>query len=181
MSRFGYGRTKTEAHEKSMGRYEMNASSDACSIAAFLIEYFESQGMPIEDVKKRFDAIDVKVLEDYEGKVSDLVATFLGKTVGQRPAFFKNITKELSVESKIPFLMLCVIGAERAKRILYLRDQYRMVLAPGSGYRATTAGIYSFSMAMLDLYDYSWPGEAFQALGHYLDDYVDDEEEEENE
>lgn len=160
-----------------MGRYEMNASSDACSLDAYLIEYFESQGIAIEEVKKRFDAFEVQALKDYEARVPEAIQTFLGKTVGQRPAFFRKFAKPLDVDTKIAFLVLCVIGAERAKHILCLRDNYRMVLAPGSGYRATTAGIYGFSMEMLDLYDYTWPGEAFQALGHYLDDYADEDDE----
>jgi hypothetical protein len=61
-------------------------------------------------------------------------------------------------EDKITFLVLAMLGAWRASKMFELRDTYRSVLAPGTGYRIASAGMYAFMCEAAEIAnDYAWP------------------------
>lgn len=168
---FGYGRRRqrTEQHEKSMGSYEVFAWRDAMAIASFLADE-----IPLARAKASFGRATLPDLTKFERENEALLREFIQKPESQRPAYFRRITKEVSEATKIDFLVLAILGAVRAMRIMELRDQFRMVLAPGRGNRVTTAALYAFSNEMLTVFDYDWPDEVFEAADLDADDDSDD-------
>ncbi len=164
-------RRKTEAHEKSMGSYEMHAWRDACAIAYQAVETFGA-----EVVRKTYLEIEKEPLQEFEDSNTDLIADFIKRSESQRASVVKKLPDD---RTRIGFLVLAVLGCLRGREILDLRDQYRYAFAPGSGNRITLAQIYAFSQAVKKLYDYAWPAEVFRAIGESGedDDGPDDEEE----
>lgn len=170
-----YRSRRIESHEKSMGSYELHAWSDAVSMAHDLHAFAENNDLTLRDVRRRFEALSPSQLSDLETKNVDLIAQYLQKSERQREAFFTRITKTVDLDAKLRFLVLCILGAVRAKELLELRDQHRFHLAPGSGNRVTIASAYTFADRVAELFVYAWPDEVFDAAGIYVD-YSDDED-----
>lgn len=162
------GRKRVEAHEKSMGSYELFAWRDAMSISQLVIEH-----LGFSRAKNIYSKVSVRDIMDFEQENNELIGQFIQKSESQRPSFFKKLTKEANETSKVLFLVLAIIGVIRAKNVMELRDNYRSVLAPGSGNRITTASIYDFSNEMFHLFSYDWPLEVFEATGNAYDDSDD--------
>lgn len=166
-----YGRQKKETYEKSMSSYEQFAWNDAIGIAHLLDE---EVGAP--RAHKFYDSLAKDSIMKFERDNHDLIANFIQKTEGQRPAYVKRCTKGMNEDgaeaTKIVFLVLAIIGCVRVKEVIDLRDNYRYVLAPGSGNRITTASIYKFSEEVKQLFQYDWPWEVFNAV--LIDDEGDE-------
>lgn len=157
---YGYGRRKrTEAHEKSMGSYELFAWRDAMSIADLIDEQFGSSR-----ALACYSKVEKTVLIDFEERNKQIIGDFIQKSESQRLPFLNKVAKAADEETRIIFLVLALIGVLRAKAVLELRDRFRTVLVPGRGNRITTAAVYDFSNDMKDLYSYSWPQEVFEDM-----------------
>lgn len=164
MSSWGHRRKRTEAHEKSMWKYEIFAWHDAVAIADLLARRY-----PIQHVRKIFESFDKQDLIRFEQENKELIGDFIQKSEKQRANYLDKISNhELS---NIVFLVIAIIAVIRVKGVLELRDRYRLMLAPGRGNRITNSALYEFSMEMLALFNYSWPEEAFTDI---LDDIEDD-------
>jgi hypothetical protein len=149
-----------------MGTYELFAWQDAMSIAIWMDEEFGATA-----ARKVFEGIARPIVTDFERKYQDLIADYIQKTEGQRPAFLKRITKQADDSTRILFATLALIGVLRAMAVMEVRDNFRTVLAPGRGNRITTASVYVFAGELRDVFEYEWPSAVFEALG------VDDDEE----
>ena len=156
-------RRRTEAHEKSMGSYEMFAWRDALAIAELICELYGRARA--ENVYK---AVEQKEVVKFESENQQLIADFIQKSESQREPFLRRITKEAGDGTRIVFLTLALLGVLRAKALMELRDQFRTALAPGGGNRITTASLYDFSNALPSIYVYEWPAEPFDALGAFI-------------
>ncbi|CAN7523144.1 hypothetical protein LJR168_003748 [Pseudoxanthomonas sp. LjRoot168] len=159
-----------------MGSYEQAAWYDAIRMARHVADDFaESKGISIRAIHRRFEAFSVEQIREFDSKYWHLIGEYVSKTESQRPAYFRKVAGKVGTDEQIMFLVLCVLAALRAGRLLELRDQYRLVLAPGSGNRATAAGAYRFLMETQALFDYSWPHDAFTEAGYYAPDFEEDE------
>jgi hypothetical protein len=154
-----------------MGSYELHAWRDAMALADFLREECEAMDLTVAAARRIYESIDVNNLIDYEEQVSDAVATMIQKPEGQRANHFRKTMKDATTTTKVGFLVLCILGAVRAKEVLELRDRFRMVLAPGSGNRVTCAGAYAFAAEVVSSFNYARPEEVFGAMG--IDDSDD--------
>lgn len=171
----GYGRTRTNPHEKHMGSYELAAWRDALDMATeFSEEFVVSLDMTIWDAQKLYRSIPFDDRADFDDQNREHIANYVAKTPSQRPAFVKKLLKDSKPETKIVFHLLCIIAAKRAYDLLQLRDRFRMTLAPGLGNRVTASGAYLFCMEASDLISYDWPDDVFEAIGIYSDDDDDD-------
>lgn len=168
-------RPRREAHEKSMGSYELHAWRDAMEIAQDLINVAEEGGITVADVRRRFEAMDVTVVSEVERKNVELISEYLQKSCSQRPAFLRRITKDVDLQQRCLFLTLCILAAIRARDLIELRDRFRMVLAPGCGNRVTIANVYVFGQEVRGLFQWEWPSEVFEAM--CIDDIGDDDDE----
>lgn len=173
MGRWG-GRRRTEPHEKSMGSYELFAWRDAMEVGGLLEEEFK-----LPKARQMYEAMDVKDIIKFERDNAELIETFIGKTVTQRSAYFRRVTKDSNERTKVLFLVLAIIGLVRVMHLLELRDNFRMVLAPGRGNRVTAAGVYGFAGEVQDCFEYDWPWEVFDAYG--ADDSDDDDDDDDDE
>lgn len=166
-----YGRQGRESHEKSMSSYEQFARSDAIAIAYLLNE---EVGAP--RARKFYELLDKDSIIKFEHEKHDILAEFIQKPEGHRPAYLRRCTKGMDEKdtksTKIVLLVLAIIGCMRVKEVLYLRDNYSYVLAPGSGNRITTARVYKFADEVKNLIQYDWPWEVFYDAG--IDDDDDD-------
>lgn len=160
---------RTEAHEKSMGSYELFAWRDSLAIAEMIDDLFGSAA-----ARRAYESFSEEAVIEYELENQELIADFIQKSELQRESFFGRITRDRSDDTKVLFLTLALIGVLRAKAVMELRDRFRSVLAPGRGNRITTAALYEFSIKFFAVYAYEWPEEPFEALG--LDDDVEDDE-----
>jgi hypothetical protein len=169
-----YGRKKRESHEKDMGSYVLFAWRDAMAIA-----YLINEEIGALEARRLYESITEESLLKFEQSSQEELADFIQKSESQRPAylrkFLKNVKQENVELTKVGFLVLALIGCLRAKDVLDLRDRFRYVLAPGSGNRMTTAGIYAFAGEIKNIYDYSFPDEPFTAQGIYMFDDDDDD------
>jgi hypothetical protein len=162
---FGGRSSRVEAHQKSMGSYEMHAWSDAMAIASLLDER-----VGIAKARKIYVGIPKANLVEYEKSVADGIADFIQKPESQRPAFLKKLPD--GVNTLVAFLTLAIIGCVRAKDVLEIRDNFRNALAPGGGNRITVSNVYRFAQEVADSISYEWPWEPIQAMG--LDDESDE-------
>jgi len=163
------GGRRIEQHEKSMGSYELFAWRDAMEIASYLDEEY---GAP--KARRIYEGLRTDVVVEFESKYSELLREFIQKSVSQRPGYLRKITKDVSDEYRIMFLVLAILGVVRAKDVIELRDQYRSVMAPGRGNRVTTAAFYALSNDIKGTIQYDWPWEVFDAFG--CSDEEDEEE-----
>lgn len=167
----GWGTTsrrKTEAHEKSMGSYERHAWSDALAMASYLDEEIGA-----DKARKIYEDVREVDLRKYEEDTGALIQDFIKRSESQRPSVLKKLPDE---RTRVVFQVLAILGCLRAKEVIDLRDRYRLALAPGAGYRVTTASLYGLSEQMRSIYTYAWPLEVFDALGiDDLGDWDDDE------
>ncbi|MDO7931560.1 hypothetical protein Q6A26_03645 [Xanthomonas euvesicatoria pv. eucalypti] len=162
-----------------MASYQFAAWTDALGMAEHIAGDFASAtGLSLNQIRRRYEGIPVNQVEQFETDYWPLIADYLAKTEGQRPGNFRKVTAKVGTDEKIMFLVMCLLAGLRASKLLELRDEYRMVLAPGSGNRSTAAGAYRFLMQAQELMDHSWPYEAFEALGLYDDDDDDDDDDE---
>ena len=151
-------------HYKAMSSYMMHAWHDACSIAQFIDDTFTD----LSRVRKIYEDCDVATLKKMEEHQADFIAEFIGKTEGQRPGYFNRISRSSDEETKVIFLVLCLVAVLRTRDLIDARDTYRGALAPGGGNRETLKGLYKFGREVVALVNYDWPSEPFEAIG--LDD-----------
>ena len=172
--RGGWGRasTRTEAHEKSMYRYAWHARSDAAALAG-LIE--EEVGLAA--ARAYYATLRKEAVRAYEENHADIIASFIKATEGQRPSRIRALAKGCDTRDKMLFLVLAAIGAWRTFRLFEMRDNFRDALAPGRGYRISSAGMYSFGLQAARIAsDYDWPdglAELARAYGHAAGDAED--------
>jgi hypothetical protein len=171
-----YGSKKRESHEKDMGSYVLFAWRDAMAIA-----YLINEEIGALRARTLFESITEESLLKYEQSHQDELADFIQRSESQRPAYLRKYLKNVNTENveltKVGFLVLSLIGCLRAKEVLELRDRFRYVLAPGSGNRMNTAGLYAFAGEIKNIYDYTFPSEPFTAQGIYMFDDDDDDNE----
>jgi hypothetical protein len=174
MARYGRnGHLLRETHEKSMWRYERHAWSTALDLAGLLAEIMASEGLQLADARRLYDAQDAKKLADHDRLIVDTIAAFVVKTPSQWPGVLRKLFKGKPWAQRAIFLTLAILACLRAQQLIDLRDSFRTALAPGRGYRATTAEMVLFGTQVADLYvDYSWPHEVFFEAD--LDDGRDD-------
>lgn len=162
-------RTRTESHEKSMGSYELFAWRDAMSIASILDSEFE-----LAEARKIFKGIPIQTVIQFEIDNAQSITDFIKKPESQRLGFLNRATQKDAPFERVLFLVLAIIGAERAMRVMELRDRFRTALVPGLGNRVTTAAMYDFSNKVFGMFSFSWPSNVFEAMG--CDDGSDEEE-----
>jgi hypothetical protein len=162
---FGRRSSRVEAHQKSMGSYQMHAWRDAMAIASLLDET-----VGIEKARKIYEALPLEKVIKYEQSVAEGIADFIQKPESQRPAFLRKLPQ--GIETRVGFLTLAIIGCVSAKDTLELRDAFRNTLAAGGGNRITVSNIYMFAQEVRGLFTYEWPWEIIDAMG--LDDGGDD-------
>lgn len=136
MSLYRGRRKATPIHEKSMGSYELFAWRDAMSMAVWLDEEFGTAHA--RKVYEQFD--DASVLK-FEREHQELLADFIQKSEGQRPAFLMRITKKVDEDTKILFITLAMIGVLRAMKVMEARDHLPNTLNPAIRYSAILPGI----------------------------------------
>lgn len=159
-------RERTYPHEKPMGSYILHAWRDAMALANLLQENYS-----LSEAKSNFEAQEVNALVTMETRNVDVIRDFIAMTEAQRRKYIKLLKKQKVTDSGImAFIVLAIIGAIRVKEVLELRDQFRHYLVPGMGNRDTAGAIYDFSAQVNAMFDYSWPGEVFDAMGIYIDD-----------
>ena len=164
-------------HEKSMDTYELAAWRDALSMADHLAGAFaDANGLSLRDIRRLYETAPSDWVEDIDQTHSHVIAEYVRRSERQRPAYFRKVTATLDLQGQIAFLVLCLLAAVRANALLDLRDNYRMLLVPGSGNRVTVAGAYAFLMEAYKLIDYSWPDGVFEAIGIYAADHEDEDE-----
>lgn len=156
---------RVEAHEKSMGSYEMHAWRDALAIADLIDALFGYSA-----AKKAYVAFSRKEVLEFETKYAVQIGNFIQKSESQREPYLRRIARDVDDDTRVLFLTLALVGILRAKALIELRDRFRTALAPGRGNRITIASLYDLSNELPTLYDYQWPVEAFAAL-----DLADDE------
>jgi len=159
---------RVEAHEKSMGSYELHAWRDALAIADLIDALFGYAA-----AKKAYSSFSRKEVLEFESKYDEQIGDFIQKSESQREPYLRRIAKDVNDDTRILFLTLALVGVLRAKALVELRDRFRTALAPGRGNRITIASLYDLSNELPSLYVYQWPVEAFRAL-----DLADDEEDE---
>ncbi|MGU3473187.1 hypothetical protein ACLBWT_18820 [Paenibacillus sp. D51F] len=171
-----YGRRRRESHEKDMGSYVKFAWNDAMEIASFIDEEIGAL-----KARKLYESITEESLLKFEKSNQDGIADFIQRSISQRPVYLRKFLKNVKPENveftKVGFLVLALIGCLRAKDVIELRDRFRYVLAPGSGNRMTTAGLYAFAGEISNIFEYTFPDEPFTAQGIYMfDDDEDDDD-----
>ena len=153
-----YGR-RVDAHEKSMGSYEMYAWRDALAIAELIVALFG-----YNQAKNAYSSFSRKEVLEFETRYVAQIGEFIQKSESQREPYLRKITKDVSDATRILFLTLALVGVLRAKALIDLRDRFRTVLAPGRGNRVTVSALYGLSNEFPALFEYQWPIEAFEAL-----------------
>ena len=142
-----------------MQSYESFTWNDAMDIACMLNGLFG-----YEHAKSVYSTLDQAKIPAFESHLSMPISDFISKSVGQRPAYFRNVTKDFPEPSKIAFLVLAILGVLRAHHLLGARSQFLYALRPGNSYRSTTAGAYDYAAMLRNLFDYAWPSEVFDAV-----------------
>lgn len=150
------------AHAKSMASYELHAWHDACSIAWDLSQSERT----LRQIRALWDAQDPTWFAKFDRQYSKEIGEFLAKTESQRPAFLRRLAKSDQWKPVVAdlFQVFAILAVVRARKILELRDRFRMQLAPGSGNRVTASAMYLFSMEMQDTFSYGWPREVFASI-----------------
>ncbi len=165
---FGGRPRKRESHEKSMHTYVAHARQDAMAMATMLVE---DETYTLSAIRKWYKGVTLERAMEFEERNAEHIAAFIEMTESRRPAFLRKISSGPNGDTtRLLFLVLAIIGANRAAEVLELRDRYASLLAPGRGNRMTAAGVYRFAHEVSGSCAYAWPFKTFYAIGEYDDD-----------
>lgn len=154
-----YGR-RTNPHEKHMGSYELFAWRDAMALANLLESDYD-----VKEIRRAFEEMSGAEMFEFENKNREILQELIRRTEGQRPAYIRKVGKNVSETVRGLLIAFAVIAQVRVMRVMELRDEYRLALAPGSGNRITCAEMFAFQMAVSDAHNIAWPDEVFDAYG----------------
>lgn len=164
---FGGRSTKRDSSEKSMRTYERHASQDAMAIASILVE---DERYTLAAIRKWYEKLPSQQVVEFDVRNHELIAKFIEMPESRREGFLNKVTKGATGDTtRLLFIVVAILGANRAARVIELRDRYASSLAPGGGNRVTAAGIYSFAHEVSASFVYDWPSETFHAMGEYGD------------
>jgi hypothetical protein len=161
------GQRITEDHERSMWRYDEHAWSTAVELAQLLEEEARDAGVSLASLRRAFESYASEKLYAYERENYAEIAGFIQKTPSQWGGALRRIFKGAEPAQKLWFIVIAIIACVRARELISLRDDFRMALAPGRGYRVTTAEMYAFGQQTTDIFcsGFSWPSDVFQSAG----------------
>lgn len=158
----------------SMGSYQLFAWRDAMSLASWLENEYDLQA-----VRRAFDALTQAQRANFERLNAPLIEELIRRPETQRPALVRRACKDANATERGLLIVFAVLCQARVRGLIELRDGYRDVLMPGSGNRATCAGLYGFNTALVELYRHDWPSDVFSAYGGG-DGLPDDEDEDDS-
>lgn len=161
-----------------MHLYERHASNDASDIACLFAGLCRENDGLAELVIATYKKSSVQDLFDYTKRNKDLMAAFIAMTTTKRHSFIKRELKKPQDKSVLGFfILMCIIGVNRAERFYELCNDYPEAVKPGSSYRASTASAFLITGSrMISVsHDYKWPSEILSnvGFGYYLDDEDD--------
>ena len=149
-----------EIVSKSMGSYQLFAWRDAMSLASWLEDEYDLQA-----VRQAFDAMTQGQRADFEKRNAPLIEELIRRPETKRPALVSRACKDVDDTARGLLIVFAVLCQARMRRLIELRDGYSDVLMPGSGNRATCAGLYGFQTAIVESYQHDWPWDVFSAYG----------------
>jgi hypothetical protein len=158
----------------SMRTYADHATINSWEVAGFTLDNF-----PTELIAKVFTG-NKHLFPQYAITNVELISTFISKTPSQRGPNFRKITKKLTNdESKVMFLLACIIQIEKSEKSFWIRDDNVNAFIPGHGNRKTVAEMNSAITNIYSLFlEFKFPFQAFYEAGHSFNELRFDNEDE---